>query len=152
MKPDNILLEEATGRALVTDFGIAHTLDAAGDTPAGDILGTTEYMSPEQAGGEPLDGRSDLYALGGTAFFALTGQLPVPVEYRRRLPAPAPPCRRHLSASIRPGLPPSLAAVVDRCLAKLPAERFPTAEVAGRCARTGGRAPSGGARCRAADT
>ena len=128
VKPDNILLEEETGRALVTDFGIAHTLDAAGDTPAGDILGTTEYMSPEQASGEPLDGRSDLYALGGTAFFALTGRLP----FQSSTAAGYLHQHRHVAAppvaSMRPGLPPSLAAVVDRCLAKLPDERFPSAE------------------------
>jgi len=128
VKPDNILIEEETGRALVTDFGIARTLVAGDDTPPGDILGTTEYMSPEQASGEPLDGRSDLYALGGTAFFALTGRLPFESStaagylHQHRHVAPPP------VASLRPGLPPSLAAVIDRCLAKSPGERFPTAE------------------------
>jgi serine/threonine-protein kinase len=85
-------------------------------------------MSPEQASGDPLDGRSDLYALGGTAFFALTGRLPFQSstaagflhQHRHVEPPPV--------ASLRPGLPPSLAAVVDRCLAKSPDERFPTAE------------------------
>ncbi len=128
VKPDNILLEEESGRALVTDFGIAHTLSSPGDTPTGDILGTTEYMSPEQAAGEPLDGRSDIYALGSTAFFALTGRLPFQSStaagylHQHRHVAPPP------VASIRPGLPPSLAAVVDRCLAKSPGDRFATAE------------------------
>ncbi len=128
VKPDNILLEEDGSRALVTDFGIAHTGTTGGDTPAGDILGTTEYMSPEQAGGGPLDGRSDIYALGGTAFYALTGRLPFQSstaagyihQHRDIEPPPV--------ASIRPGLPPPLAAVVDRCLAKSPEARFPTAE------------------------
>lgn len=128
VKPDNILLEDDSGRALVTDFGIAHTLLSPGDTPAGDILGTMEYMSPEQAAGEALDGRSDIYALGGTAFFALTGRLP----FQSSTAAGYLHQHRHVAAatvaSIRPGLPPSLAAVVDRCLAKSPADRFATAE------------------------
>src|SRR6185437_13058259 len=65
VKPDNILLEAGTGRALVTDFGIAHGgTDAAPTTDPGKIMGTAHFMSPEQAAGEPIDGRSDIYALG----------------------------------------------------------------------------------------
>ena len=72
VKPDNILIERASGRVLVTDFGIAA---AAGDAGDG-IAGTPEFMSPEQALGGDIDARSDLYGLGATAFFALTGRLP----------------------------------------------------------------------------
>src|SRR5918993_2551503 len=65
VKPDNILLEARTGRALVTDFGIAHGGDDPGiATDPGKITGTAHFMSPEQAAGAPIDGRSDIYALG----------------------------------------------------------------------------------------
>src|SRR5690349_2653785 len=83
VKPDNILLDRETGRALVTDFGIAQVESPEGPggvggggvaiTDEGHVMGTAHYMSPEQAAGEPLDGRSDLYALGVVAFQALAG-------------------------------------------------------------------------------
>src|SRR5881397_3895163 len=76
VKPANILLERGTGRAMVTDFGIARLAAASGETAVGELLGTPEYMSPEQAGGDVVDGRSDLYALGAVGFFALTGRPP----------------------------------------------------------------------------
>ena len=77
VKPDNILLEAGTGRALVTDFGIAHRDDlAAPDTDPGKIMGTAHFMSPEQAAGEPVDGRSDIYALGVVGYLAVSGRLP----------------------------------------------------------------------------
>ncbi len=128
VKPDNILLDEASGRALLADFGIARVRDRDGDTPAGDVMGTAAYMSPEQAAGEPLDGRSDLYALGVTAFLALTGELPFEAAspaalLGKHLVEPAPPV-----AALRPDLPPALAAAVDRCLRKDPAERFASAD------------------------
>src|SRR5439155_14144541 len=76
VKPANILLERGTERAMVMDFGIARLAQAGGETAVGELLGTPEYMSPEQASGEPVDGRSDLYSLGVVGFFALTGTLP----------------------------------------------------------------------------
>jgi serine/threonine-protein kinase len=77
IKPDNIMLEHGTGRALVTDFGIAHASHAADEwTRDGRIVGTAHYMSPEQATGEAVDARSDIYSLGVVAFHALTGRLP----------------------------------------------------------------------------
>jgi serine/threonine-protein kinase len=128
IKPDNILIEKGSGRALVTDFGIARIADQSGVTAKGEILGTVHYMSPEQATGEPLDGRSDLYALGVTAYFALTATLPfdgaaLPAVLTRVL-TEAPP----RIAVLRPHLPARLAEAVDRCLAKTPAERFATGE------------------------
>jgi serine/threonine-protein kinase len=128
VKPDNILLERATGRALITDFGIARTSAMAGLTQVGEVIGTPQFMSPEQAAGEELDGRSDLYSLGIVAFFALTGRLPFQAPSTQALLA------MHLTqaaprlASLRPDLPPDLCAVVDRCLAKTPEERFPGGE------------------------
>ena len=128
VKPDNILLEQATGRALVSDFGIARLADAAGATAVGEVLGTAQYMSPEQACGEPVDGRSDLYSLGVVAFYALSGRLPFDAPDMAALLAmhitqPPPPL-----ASLAPGVPGRLAQAVDRCLAKDPAERFQTGE------------------------
>lgn len=130
VKPDNILLERATGRALITDFGIARVASAAADglTQVGAVVGTPQFMSPEQAAGEDLDGRSDLYALGVVAFFALTGRLPFQAPTTQALLAmhltqPAPPL-----AGLRSDLPPGLCAIVDRCLAKSPDARFPGGE------------------------
>ncbi len=128
IKPDNILLEQATGRALVSDFGIARLADASGGTAVGEVLGTAQYMSPEQASGEKLDGRSDLYALGVVAFYALSGRLPfeaadVAAVLAMHITRAAPPL-----ASVAPGIPGRLAQAVDRCLAKDPADRFQTGE------------------------
>ena len=76
VKPENILLEREGGRAMVTDFGIAQVSGDAADTPAGQVVGTARAVSPEQAAGEPVDGRSDLYSLGVAAYLAATGQWP----------------------------------------------------------------------------
>lgn len=126
VKPENILLERATGRAMVSDFGIAQRSDGLGRR--GEVIGTAHFMSPEQAQGEPVDARSDLYSLGVSAFFALTGRLPFDAPSMtallgQQLTQPAPPL-----AGLRPALPSRLSAAVDRCLAPLPADRFPSGE------------------------
>lgn len=123
IKPDNILLERGTGRAVVTDFGIAAAVGNAGD-----VVGTPEYISPEQAQGQPVDGRSDLYSLGVTAYFAITGTHPFRADDVHALLAmhvtrAAPPL-----LAIAPGTPARLAAAVDRCLRKDADERFPSGE------------------------
>jgi serine/threonine-protein kinase len=131
IKPENILLETGSGRAVVADFGIARADGAAPSatlTQDGVALGTAAYMSPEQAAGEKVDGRSDLYALGVVAFQALTGRLPFVAStaaavLAMQLTRPSPPV-----ASLRPGLPAALAAAVDRSLAKSPAARFASGE------------------------
>jgi hypothetical protein len=126
VKPENILLEAGTGRALVTDFGIARQQGpgGGGTTAAGEVLGTPDFMSPEQASGDPVDGRSDVYSLGVVGFYALSGRLPFsgPTAVARLTanltqPAPALP-------SVTPGVPRSLAAVVARCLTKEPEGRY----------------------------
>lgn len=76
VKAENVLLDRRTGRAMVTDFGIARVAEMQPLTATGTVLGTVHYMSPEAVSGEPLDGRSDLYALGILAFLALTGRFP----------------------------------------------------------------------------
>ena len=128
IKPDNILIEHGTARAYVTDFGIARRSDAAALTREGAILGTVQFMSPEQASGEAIDGRSDIYALGVVAYFALTGRYPfdaptLQATLAMHLTQPPPP----LAAS-RADLPRPLIEVVNRCLAKEPVARFQTAE------------------------
>jgi serine/threonine-protein kinase len=129
VKPDNILLEAGTGRALVTDFGIARGgADPGPDTDPGKIMGTAHFMSPEQGASEPIDGRSDLYALGVVGYLAVSGRLPfeatnVPALLVRQA-SEAPPSVLRAA----PGLPPALGAVIDRCLQRDPADRFPDGE------------------------
>lgn len=120
VKPDNILIEAGSGRALVADFGIA----AAAEDAGGDgISGTPEFMSPEQVMGQPLDARSDLYSLGATAYYAFTGRLvfegktSTEVLAKQVAEQPAP------IASLGTPMPRRLGAIVDRCLAKDPAQR-----------------------------
>ncbi len=129
VKPDNLMIDRASGRTLVTDFGIARDLSADKSrlTLDGNVLGTVHYMSPEQCAGEPLDGRSDVYALGVVGFQALSGTLPFDGPPQSVLVAhvtrPAPSLR-----SVAPQVPSALAAVIDRCLAKSPADRYESAE------------------------
>ncbi len=128
IKPENVMLERATGRVLVTDFGIARDTHATSLTQEGHVLGSVHYMSPEQATGGAIDGRSDLYALGVIGFQALGGQLPfsaaapgaVLVMHATK---PAPPLR-----DIAPDVPDSLARVIERALAKAPEDRYPSGE------------------------
>jgi eukaryotic-like serine/threonine-protein kinase len=134
IKPDNIMIERATGRAMVMDFGIARVIAAPmpsaaeGLTRVGEVVGTPEFMSPEQATGDRVDGRSDLYSLGLTAHFAVTGRAPITGEttgklLARQITEPLPPI-----LAARPDLPAPLAAAIDRSSAKDPADRFQTAE------------------------
>src|SRR6266513_482625 len=129
VKPDNIMIERATERAVVTDFGIALGSRAGkAEGPGGAITGTARYMSPEQACGEPVDARSDLYSLGATFFYALTGRAPfegtnLPAILTKQVYETAP-----LVQALRPEVPVKLAALVDRLLRKAPAERFQTAD------------------------
>jgi serine/threonine-protein kinase len=125
VKPDNILLEFATDRVLVADFGIAaatHEISGSG------ISGTPEFMSPEQALGQELDARSDVYALGVTGFYTLCGKLPFEGAsateiLAKQVTEPAPPL-----ASMGVPVARKVAALVDRCLAKKPGDRPPSAD------------------------
>lgn len=130
VKPDNILLEASTGRALVTDFGIAHGGgESDGQRDAGLIMGTANFMSPEQAANAPVDARSDLYALGVVGFLAVSGRLPFETQNAASQNAHTVMVRQATEAPpavsrVAPGLPSSLAAVIDRCLERDPARRF----------------------------
>jgi serine/threonine-protein kinase len=124
VKPDNILLEASTGRALVTDFGIAHGGDDPGVADPAKVMGTSHFMSPEQAAGDPIDGRSDIYALGVVGYLTVSGRLPfeapnVPALLLRQATEEPPSVMR-----AAPGLPPALGVAIDRCLARDPAGRF----------------------------
>ena len=127
IKPDNILIEAATGRALVTDFGIARA--AEGDqrlTATGVAVGTPAYMSPEQAMGDSaVDGRADIYALGVVGWQMLAGELPFQSENTPGM------LMKHISEPPRPlhvlrhDLPANLVYAIERAMAKGPAERWP---------------------------
>ena len=80
VKAENILIEGATGRSLVTDFGIARLAEASPLTSTGQVLGTVYYLSPEQVSGDAVDARSDIYSLGVVGFFALSGRFPFDAE------------------------------------------------------------------------
>ncbi|HEX7123548.1 MAG TPA: serine/threonine-protein kinase, partial [Gemmatimonadaceae bacterium] len=128
VKPDNILLEAGTGRALVTDFGIAQGDADVAITDPGKVMGTAQFMSPEQAAGDAVDGRSDIYALGVVGYLAVSGRLPFESS---NLPALLLQQATEEPLSVMraaPGLPPALGAAIDRCLARDPDARFADGE------------------------
>jgi serine/threonine-protein kinase len=126
VKPDNVLLDDESGRALLTDFGVAKALGGTDTlTAVGGVVGTPSYMSPEQAAGRAdIDGRTDIYSLGVTAYAMLAGRLPFDGKTAgevlgKHLTQEPPPLR-----SLAPALPDSTVMAVERCLAKDPARRF----------------------------
>ena len=131
IKPDNIMIERATGRALVMDFGISRRIEAApagaGLTRVGEVVGTPEYMSPEQASGDEVDGRSDLYSLGLVAWFALTGETAMAGETTQKVLVKQLTEELAPVGSRRPDVPAALSATVDRCVLKDPSARFANA-------------------------
>jgi serine/threonine-protein kinase len=126
VKPQNVLVDEE-GSAKVTDFGIARTLDQEGLTADGRVLGTTDYVSPEQALGHTVTGQSDLYSLGVVLFEMLTGDVPFRGENQVAV------AMRHVREELpdvqqrRPEVSSALAAVLDRATAKDLGRRHPTA-------------------------
>jgi eukaryotic-like serine/threonine-protein kinase len=126
VKPQNVLLS-SEGEVKVTDFGIARSLDVEhGVTQTGTVLGTSEYLAPEQASGEPISPATDEYSLGVVLWELLTGEVPFTGENfvavaLRHVNEPPPRLRDQ-----RPDLSPRLAAAVERALAKDPAARFPS--------------------------
>ncbi len=129
VKPENILLDEGSGRAMLADFGIARVMAGEVDgarTAQGVAVGTPTYMSPEQAAGEQVDARSDLYALGVVAYEMLTGRPPFRAENAAAVAS------KHLAevaapvAGKRPETPAALAHAVTRALEKDPGRRWQT--------------------------
>lgn len=145
VKPDNILIEDATGRAVVTDFGIARA--AEGDlrlTATGVAVGTPAYMSPEQAMGEKdVDGRADIYALGVVGWQLLAGELPFQSENTPGM------LMKHISepprslSTLRPDLPANLVYAIERAMAKSRADRWPDALAFRDALAEGAPAPTG---------
>jgi DNA-binding beta-propeller fold protein YncE len=135
VKPANVMLTEGE-HAYLGDFGLSRrTASQDASTAGGSVVGTFDYVAPEQIRGERVDARADVYALGGVLFTALTGQVPFPRESdEARLWAhlQAEPPRLSERA---PNLPPELDAVVARALAKRPDDRYPSAGDLARAAR-----------------
>ena len=131
IKPDNILLDRESGRAMVTDFGIARAAESGSRlTQTGIAVGTPAFMSPEQATGEKdVDGRSDLYSLGVVGYLMLAGRLPFEAASTPAM------LLAHVSEtpksiwSIRPDAPRSLVEILEKALAKRPADRWESAQV-----------------------
>src|SRR5208337_3621709 len=125
VKPANILLL-ANGTVKMTDFGIAR-FDSTDMTQAGSVIGTPSYMSPEQCCGEPVDARSDLFSTGVVLYEMLSGERPFPgrnfAEIAHRLLTAAPPNIRGKCDAVSP----ALAAIIERALAKQPADRYASA-------------------------
>jgi serine/threonine-protein kinase len=124
VKPQNVLID-SEGRAKVTDFGIARSLESDGLTQTGRVLGTTDYVSPEQAMGRGVDARTDIYSLGVLLYEMLTGEVPF---YAETVVGVA---MKHVNEQIpdvqsrRPEVSAALAAVVERATAKEPKKRYP---------------------------
>jgi len=123
IKPQNVLID-GEGHAKVTDFGIARSLEAKGLTDTGRVMGTTDYVSPEQAMGEIVDERSDLYSLGVVLFEMLTGEVPFEAETQVAV------AMKHVNEplpdvfELRPGIPAAVAAVIDKATSKDPKRRY----------------------------
>jgi eukaryotic-like serine/threonine-protein kinase len=127
VKPANVLLENGVERVKLTDFGLARTVDDAGLTQSGVVSGTPQYMAPEQARGEPLDHRADLFSLGSVLYFACTGKAPfqghTTIGIVRSVADDAPiPLAR-----LNPDVPPWLVAIIAKLHAKAPADRYQSA-------------------------
>ncbi|RMG10902.1 MAG: serine/threonine protein kinase, partial [Planctomycetota bacterium] len=151
LKPANVLLDPR-GVPRITDFGIAKDTTRAGKTLPGELLGTPSYMSPEQADGRSgsVDARADLYALGAILYRVLTGSPPFTGQSNYEilqgiLKGELVPPRKLVSE-----LPPSVDALVVRCLARRPEDRFPSAAALAAALRQALAEVGGGAPVRAA--
>src|SRR5262245_1869827 len=122
VKPANILLENGVERVKITDFGLARAVDDVGVTKTGDVAGTPQYMSPEQAQGQTVDPRSDLFSLGSVLYAMCTGRAPFradsAVAILRRVCDDTPRPIREINSEI----PEWLILIIDRLLAKKPNE------------------------------
>jgi eukaryotic-like serine/threonine-protein kinase len=127
IKPANILLENCIERVKLTDFGLARAIDDASLTQSGLIAGTPQYMAPEQARGEPVDARADLFALGGALYAMAAGRSPFRADSTMAVLKRVCEARHRPIRELNPDVPDWLEAMIDRLLAKEPADRFQTA-------------------------
>ncbi len=123
IKPANILIT-SDGTAKIVDFGLAKLSGRTALTKAGSTLGTAAYMSPEQAGGEPTDHRTDIWSLGVTLYEMLTGQLPFKGDYENAVLYSILNSQQEPITGLRSGIPIELERLVGKALAKDPAERY----------------------------
>ncbi|HEY4304252.1 MAG TPA: serine/threonine-protein kinase [Gemmatimonadaceae bacterium] len=126
IKPDNILIETETGRALVSDFGIAQGLNETSYDV--EVAGTARYMSPEQAVGDPLDGRSDFYSLGVVGYLSLSGRLPIDAPTLSEFLVKQQHENITPLAPLAPSAPAALVRAIERCLGKRADDRFGSGE------------------------
>jgi len=124
VKPQNVLID-AEGRAKITDFGIALSMESHGLTATGRVLGTTDYVSPEQAMGKEIDARTDVYSLGVLLYEMLAGEVPFKAETQVGV------AMKHVNETVpnvqrrRPDASAATAAAIERATAKDPADRYP---------------------------
>ena len=133
VKPANILMEQSVERVLISDFGLARTVDDATLTRTGIVAGTPHYMSPEQAGGRAVDHRSDLFSLGSVIYFMCTGRPPFRAEHAMAILNRICHDTHRPVDEVNSDVPAELAEIVDRLLEKDPDNRFKNAnEVVGQ--------------------
>ena len=129
LKPQNVMREDATGRVVVMDFGLARMIDSNdGMTQTGALVGTIDYMSPEQALGKELDQRSDIFALGLIGYEMLTGAMPFRAESMVASLLKRTQQRAVPLSDVDKNIPGTLSNIIAKCLEKDPANRYPSAE------------------------
>jgi serine/threonine protein kinase/tetratricopeptide (TPR) repeat protein len=126
LKPQNIMVDQQ-GKVLVMDFGLAHSVEERGMTQTGALMGTPDYMSPEQAKGEKADARSDLFTMGIIFYELLTGALPFQADSLLGMLLARTQNRAKPVREINPDVPPVVSDIVSKCLAVNAAERYQTA-------------------------
>ncbi len=127
IKPANIMLEEGIERVTITDFGLARAADDTSMTQSGVVAGTPQYMSPEQARGDAVDPRSDLFSLGSVLYALCTGQPPFQSATTMGVLKRVEECRPRPVRALNPEIPELLARIIERLHAKEPSERFQSA-------------------------